>query len=198
MPRLLVVVGSTNPVKQQAVARGLAAWGPNRAWDVVMHAVPSGVSAQPRTLEETRRGARQRALAAREAVPQGQMWFGLEGGLTRVDDRWFTFGWVAVLDWTGRWGEAQSAAFPLPPAVARLIDQGWELGPADDAVFGTQHSKHGPGAVGLITQGRLRRVDLYTQAVILALAPLWRPDLYPAGGDDETAATPRGRDPNHA
>ncbi|NPA27011.1 MAG: inosine/xanthosine triphosphatase [Chloroflexi bacterium] len=184
----LAVVGSTNPVKLEAVRRALEALdGPN-AWHVLGRAVSSGVGDQPRSDQETRRGARQRARASRQLVPQADLWIGLEGGIERIEGMWYTFGWVAALNPAGHWGSARSAAFPLPPAVARLLDQGWELGPADDAVFGTQQSKQHLGAVGLVTEGRLTRADLYAQAALLALTPLWRPELYFPGGSHGASA----------
>ena len=57
----------------------------------------------------------------------------------------------------------------LPP---RLIDQGMELGDANDRVFATVNSKQGGGAYGLLTDGLYTRESIYTQALILALLPL--------------------------
>jgi inosine/xanthosine triphosphatase len=75
---------------------------------------------------------------------------------------------------------AKTSTFRLPPAVAQLIvNQGLELGAADDAVFGRQNSKHGIGTVGLVTNHLITREQYYTQAIILELVPLLlRPDVY--------------------
>jgi inosine/xanthosine triphosphatase len=75
---------------------------------------------------------------------------------------------------------AKTSTFRLPPAVAQLIiNQGLELGAADDAVFGRQNSKQGIGTVGLVTNHLITRQQYYTQAIILALIPLLlRPDVY--------------------
>jgi non-canonical (house-cleaning) NTP pyrophosphatase len=78
----------------------------------------------------------------------------------------------------GRLGQARSGTFLLPPAVADLVRQGVELGEADDRVFGRQNSKQANGAIGLLTGDVIDRVALYEHAVILALVPFLRPDLY--------------------
>lgn len=80
-------------------------------------------------------------------------------------------------------GLAKTASFVLPVAVATLIvKQGWELGDADDHVFGhKRNNKHGAGTVGILTDFLLPRADYYEHALLLALVPWIRPDLYPNG-----------------
>jgi len=62
--------------------------------------------------------------------------------------------------------------------VAKLIDEGYELGAANDLVFGGQNTKQKTGAVGLLTKDIVTRSQLYTQAVQLALIPFGNPGLY--------------------
>ncbi|EED93722.1 predicted protein, partial [Thalassiosira pseudonana CCMP1335] len=46
------------------------------------------------------------------------------------------------------WGYAKTASFLLPPAISELVlEQGMELGHADDIVFDRVNSKHGSGTV---------------------------------------------------
>jgi inosine/xanthosine triphosphatase len=47
--------------------------------------------------------------------------------------------------------KAQSAVCQLPPKVIALVQQGMELGDADDIVFGQTNSKQQMGAMGLLT-----------------------------------------------
>jgi non-canonical (house-cleaning) NTP pyrophosphatase len=75
-------------------------------------------------------------------------------------------------------GKARTGAFFLPPAVARLVNEGIELGEADDMVFGRTNSKQKNGAVGLLTGDVIDRRLYYEQAVVLALIPFKNPDLY--------------------
>jgi non-canonical (house-cleaning) NTP pyrophosphatase len=95
----------------------------------------------------------------------------LEGGVAMVGNEAFSFAWMAVLRADGVWGEARSAAFRLPPRVAALLQQGYELGEADDRVFGEENSKQKMGAVGLLTDGLIDRATLYEHALVLALIP---------------------------
>jgi non-canonical (house-cleaning) NTP pyrophosphatase len=66
----------------------------------------------------------------------------------------------------------------LPPGVGALLEQGMELGDADDIIFGTSNSKQENGAVGLLTGNALTRTSLYAEGVILALIPFKNEDLF--------------------
>jgi len=180
MASLRAVVASQNPVKSRAVRRALNRLFSPGAWQVDARGVPSGVADQPLSDAETLQGARLRARAARDAVPEAHLWVGIEGGVQPGlgDAPWFAFAWVAVLDPHGHEGLARTGAFPLPPSVVALLQQGLELGEADDRVFGLRHSKRTLGAVGLLSHGVLDRAALYEQGVLLALLPYRNHDLY--------------------
>ncbi len=166
-----IIVGSQNPVKQKAVALGFQHFFKGTRFQIEGIAVPSGVTDQPMNDAETLQGARQRALNARKAYPQANFWVGIEGGVQPLEDDLLSFAWIAVLDAQGRWGLARSGSFLLPPAVAALVKQSYELGTADDMVFGLHNSKQQMGAVGLLTANTIDRTALYEHAVILALIP---------------------------
>ncbi|HYQ57160.1 MAG TPA: DUF84 family protein, partial [Draconibacterium sp.] len=68
--------------------------------------------------------------------------------------------------------------FQLPPKIAELIAQGYELGDANDILFKQKNSKQKTGAVGLLTGNRINRTALYKQAVELAIVPFINPGLY--------------------
>ena len=165
-----IVVASTNPVKLNATRAGCSRVFSDTPLELLPVEVPSGVADQPLSDEETRLGARQRCAAAAASRPEADFWFGLEGGIADDGDTLWAFAWIAAR-WRGGAGEARTAAFALPEAVASLVRQGLELGEADDRVFGRSNSKQQGGAVGLLTGGRLDRAALYEQAVILALIP---------------------------
>lgn len=207
MPHTTFAVGSTNPVKVNAVRAGVArALGSEAAGEVVGVPAASEVPDQPMGDAETRAGACNRALhaAAAFAARHGAaptFAVGLEGGCALEAVPLPTasviattaaavpraarpvvscFAWVAVLHVsTGRWGCARTAAFELPPAVAALVLSGVELGHADDAVFGRTNSKQEDGAVGLLTRGAIDRAAYYEHAVVLALIPFAQPAHYP-------------------
>lgn len=172
-----IVVASQNPVKIDAVRLGFQAMFPGETYEVRGVAVPSGVSVQPMTDEETLLGARNRAENARGAAPEADYWAGVEGGVEDGPDGMQAFAWIVVLG-KGRIGEARTGTFLLPPEVARLVREGVELGVADDRVFGRTNSKQKDGAVGLLTDGLIDRTMYYQHAVVLAVIPYLKPDLY--------------------
>jgi inosine/xanthosine triphosphatase len=177
-----VVVASHNPAKLRAVEDAFAHQFPNEKIALIPCGVESGVSDQPMSDEETRRGARSRADNARGAEPVADFWIGLEGGIETIDGQLMAFAWMVVLGSDGNYGGARTVTLPLPPAVKDLVDAGLELGDANDRVFSTVNSKHKGGAFGLLTQGLYTREGVYTQALVIALVPFVN-DLYPHSYD---------------
>jgi inosine/xanthosine triphosphatase len=173
-----VFVASKNPVKCAATHAAFESLYPDDDIELLSVSVASGVADQPMTDAETRLGARNRAANARLAEPGGDFWAGLEGGIEVIDDQLMAFAWMAVIGRDGPASLARSVSLPLPPAVRSLIDEGLELGEANDRVFSTLNSKQGGGAFGLLTDGRLTRESVYTQAMLLALMPFANP-LFP-------------------
>ena len=166
-----VVIASHNPVKIRAVNEAFSLQFPGRRIDFIPASVNSGVSDQPLSDEETRHGARNRVKNARELQPDADFWVGLEGGIETIDDQLMAFAWMAVLGPDQQIGEARTVTLPLPPAVKALVDQGLELGDANDQVFSTVNSKHQGGAFGLLTNGIYTREGVYTEALVIALVP---------------------------
>ncbi|MBC7255034.1 MAG: DUF84 family protein [Chloroflexi bacterium] len=170
-----VAVGSTNPVKVRAVRRAVL-----RAWpeaEIVAMEVPSGVSEMPLSAEEGKRGALQRAAAARGAA-DADLGIGLEGAVEERPEGLYLTGWVAAMDRTGYAILVQTAAMPLPIPIAEEIRSGAELGPVMDRYSGQNNSKQHLGAVGFLTRGLVPRSLGFYVGVGLALAPWLRPELY--------------------
>ncbi|HYD52803.1 MAG TPA: inosine/xanthosine triphosphatase [Gemmatimonadaceae bacterium] len=171
----LVAVGSMNPVKlaaARAVIGPLAPAAEFRGIDV-----PSGVRAQPWGDQETRRGALNRARAAREAL-DADFGVGFEGGVTETaDGELRTCAWAAVIDAAGITSIGGSLALPLPSAVSELVADGMELGDAMDRLLRQRGTKQGAGAVGVLTAGLIDRQRAYEPMLVYALtrwvAPEW-------------------------
>jgi inosine/xanthosine triphosphatase len=170
-----VVVASQNPAKMRAVQEAFAMQFPGASLGYTAAETDSGVSDQPLSDEETRRGALNRAENARQRHPDMDYWVGLEGGLETYGDQLMAFAWMAVLDKEGRTGTARTVSLPLPPEVRALIEGGMELGEANDRVFSTVNSKQEGGAFGLLTDGRYTREGVYTEALVMALLPFVHP-----------------------
>lgn len=172
-----LIIASKNPVKIQATVKGFQAMFPEEQIAVAAVSVPSGVSDQPMSDEETFEGARNRALGAKKEYPDADFWIGIEGGLEAREQEHQAFAWVYILSHK-QMGSSRTASFALPPPISRLIDQGMELGEADDQVFGSHNSKQKNGAVGLLSGNVIVRESLYVPAVSLALIPFRNQDLF--------------------
>jgi len=80
----------------------------------------------------------------------------------------------------GREGVGGSLAMPLPTGVATLLRQGLELGHAIDQLAERRDTKHGVGAVGLLTAGLVDRQRAYEPLVAYALSPWLAPEWWHA------------------
>jgi len=173
-----IIVASLNPVKIQCVRAGFEKMFPQSPYEIKGVSVPSGVSVQPATDAETLLGAKNRAGAARQQLPNADYWVGVEGGIDDDGNEMEAFAWVVVLSRTTM-GKARTGAFYLPQVLAELVRQGMELGAADDRVFGRSNSKQENGAIGLLTDDAIDRAGYYEQAVVMAFIPFKNPELYP-------------------
>ncbi len=180
-PYTSIVVGSSNPVKLAAVRAvlvRLAGLSSGAAYDIQALEVESGVPDQPIGDDETQCGARNRALAALQAS-DAELAVGLEGGVIVIDGGHMrTCAWAVVVDRAGREGMGGSLSMPLPDAVAARIRAGEELGYAMDAVAQAVGTKHGRGAVGILTAGLNDRQAAYEPMIAYALAPWLAPAFF--------------------
>lgn len=171
----LVAVGSTNPVKVSAVRAVIARVAPAARIEGIQ--VSSTVRDQPWGDEETIRGARSRAEAARRTL-SADLGVGIEGGVVEDPQGLRTCAWAAVVGESGRVGTGGSLAMLLPPTVAELVRTGLELGDAMDQIAGTHDVKRRQGAVGLLTGGLIDRQRAYEALVTYALAPFLVPQYW--------------------
>ena len=173
-----IYIGSENPVKIESTRKGFEEIFDNiSGFEFIGKSVSSGVGDQPKTNEETLLGAGNRAQRLKVKFPDGDFFVGIEGGIQTIGDEMEAFAWVVILD-ERMAGKAQTSTFQLPPKIVELIRQGIELGHADDMVFQRKNSKQGNGAVGLLTNNVIDRVEYYRHAVILALIPFINKELY--------------------
>jgi inosine/xanthosine triphosphatase len=172
----LIAVGSTNPVKVGAVRAVMATRWPGARVEGI--SVPSTVRDQPFGDDETIAGAVARATAARDALG-ADLGVGIEGGVVEEPNGTMrTCAWAAIVDASGKRGVGGSLAMPLPSSVAALIRDGLELGHAMDRLIGAHDTKHGAGAVGILTDGMVDRQRAYEILVTYALAPFVTPSFY--------------------
>ncbi|RQH03536.1 DUF84 family protein [Natrarchaeobius oligotrophus] len=166
-------VGSSNPVKVDAVERALARYDPT----VIAVPVDSGVAEQPRSIAETVDGAVTRARRALESVETTcDYGVGLEGGVARYEDvpgRYLIM-WAAITD-GDRLERASGPSLRLPDEIAVRLEEGAELGPVIDDALGTDGVARGDGAAGVFTDGLTDRTTALSQAVACAFGPFRTP-----------------------
>ncbi len=172
-----VVVASKNPVKINCSHSGFQKVFKDHRIQIESVSVPSEVADQPMDDDETLAGARNRAFNAKKEIPDADYWIGLEGGIDQNDSEMEAFAWIYIVD-QNREGKARTASFVLPNKIKELVNKGVELGHADDMVFKRENSKHGNGAVGILTHELIDRAAYYEPAVILALIPFVNKELY--------------------
>jgi inosine/xanthosine triphosphatase len=172
-----VIIASKNPVKINAVEIAFNKMFPDENFEFEGASVPSEVSDQPFDNQETMQGAFNRANNASKTVNQADFWVGIEGGIQKSVKEMEAFAWIVIKSKDGL-GKARTGTFFLPKKVVELIEQGKELGEADDIVFGHVNSKQKDGAVGILTGNVIDRAQFYTDAIILALISFKNPDHY--------------------
>lgn len=172
-----IAVGSTNPVKIEAVTAAFNAVWPAEEWDVIGYKVDSGVSNQPMSDEESIQGAENRAAGAIKTMAADYA-VGLEGGLQEINGLYFDCGWVVVIDKDGLKGIASSPKIIVSPVEMDLIRQGKELGEVDDITFGKSNCKQAEGHYGLMTNNVFTRSEALKTAVICALARFINKNLF--------------------
>jgi len=139
----------------------------------------SGVSDQPKNLEETIRGAQNRA---RSVFLGCDLSAGIEDGLMEVSGSRTGFMNVTVCAFYDgkQYYLGISAAFEYPPRAVELVKNGLDINQAfyemkltDDPRIGSSQ-----GAIGILTKGRWCRKDTVKQTIIAALIQLDNKNLY--------------------
>ncbi len=177
---MIIAVGSQNRNKIEAVQEVIQEYDFLHAAEVIGREVSSGVSRQPRSLDETVAGAQQRARAAFVNCDYS---IGLESGLIVIVNpvgRYLEHTVCALYDGR-RYSLGFSAAFELPPKIVTLIfGEGYDLEQASLKVGLTANPQLGnaEGLIGILTQGKVSRKEYTKPAIRMALIGLQQPGLY--------------------
>jgi inosine/xanthosine triphosphatase len=204
-----IAVGTVNPCKVGAVKATLGKY-PEVAGSepaVVPCAVSSGISEQPLGLEETARGARNRAAAAHtlglrlEPPAERLLALGIESGLFALDGNHYDVCVVSAFDGTTH-HLGLSCAFAIPPAILHhVLEEGRDLSQACNAAGVTSDTRLGEhgGLIGILSDGRLTREAYTVQAIETALffpvPSLYLPCTFPVpspGASDRDGPLLRG------
>ena len=168
-------VGSKNPAKVGAVA-GIIKEYPHLAHAEVKGVeASSDVSNQPKSLDETIRGAMNRAKRAFKGCDYG---VGVESGLMTVPHTKSGYMDVcACAIYDGRefhLGLSSAWEFPDKAIIGSMIKEGIDMNEAVHRAGLTRKSRVGSeeGAIGILTKGRVNRKEYTKQALRMALIHL--------------------------
>lgn len=177
---MIVAVGSSNPVKVQAVKNVLSRFLPQV--EVIMKEVSSIVPPQPLGIDETIRGAIGRAKRALELEGRAEMGVGIEAGLLQVPHSisgWMDQQFAAIADRRGRVTIGGGPSFEYPAEVVRqVLSAKSEVGKVMDAITGIEGLGRRQGAIGYFSKGALDRVRLSEIAVLMAMIPRLNEEMY--------------------
>ncbi len=170
----IVAVGSTNPVKVNAVRRAFRLYCSS---DVRGVAVESGVPSQPVGFSEIVQGAVTRALNALRSI-DADYGVGVEAGLAETPVEPIELQIAAIVSREGRVSLGISQGFQLPPEWIPEVRQRIELGVIAAEKTGRAGIGEKLGLIGYLTGGVVTRTDLTYNAVIMALVPWLNLGLY--------------------
>lgn len=158
VPFQIVAIGSTNAAKVGAVKNALP------DIEVIAQSVPSGISAQPLSDEETLTGAKNRAHQVLATISSAQVGIGLEGGVQITPAGLFLCNWGALTDGVKTY-IAGGARIPLPPSMLAPLQSGIELGDLMDQYAAKKNVRQTEGAIGIFTEGWLNRQEVFVPIV---------------------------------
>ena len=203
---MIIFVGSTNPVKINAVKQVFSIIFPNKNITVKSLDVSSEVSNQPIELNNVVKGAVKRAQNALEKAKKifptyfenenkdedknedkekdEQIFsIGIEAGLVSIPftiSGYLDYQFCAIIDKTGKISIGSNSGWEYPSEVINSIINNRDLEIADimAKISGDNEIKHRGGAIGYFSKGKLKREELTRQGIFMALIPWMNQDEY--------------------
>ena len=160
-----IVVGSTNPLKIQAVKNAVG----NVEINVIGCSASSSVSSQPLSDEETRQGAINRAKDSLNKT-NAELGIGLETGVFFLNDNVYLCNWGALVDRNENIYVTNGPIILLPNEYRKELLAGQNLEEIMHHSTGIASLGTKQGAIGIFTQNRLTREQVLTEVVKVLLA----------------------------
>lgn len=154
-----IIVGSKNPTKIKAVEEIF----PEAKLTPLN--VPSDVSAQPFSDEETRKGAMNRARHCLNSS-SNVIGIGLEGGIMYVGNELYLCNW-GVLMTEDQTFTASGARIFLPKEIDLKLQEGMELGDIMDDYSMRKEVRNKEGAIGIFTNDLVSRKEMFSHIMKL-------------------------------
>lgn len=166
-------MGSTNPVKVAAV-REVFDKVFSEEIDVEGVDVDSAVPKEPWE-DDVVNGALNRA---RNAIGDADLGVGIEAGLFKVHGEVLDIQYCAIFDKEGNMTLGHGPGFRYPPKVLEEVAKGRTVGEAMGELTGIDDIGRKGGSIEYLTNSVLNRTKLTKQAVLMALIPRIRKELY--------------------
>lgn len=173
-----VLIGTKNPGKIEGARRALRNYYDE--FEIEGISAPSNVSDQP-VDEDIYFGARNRVnnliKYAKENNIEADYYMAVESGITNRIGKWVITNVAVIKDKKGYESIGTSASFPVPNKhVDNIIKN--TLGTVMDDLFNESDLRSSTGGVGLLTHEVITRIDLNTQAFVMALTQFINKDIW--------------------
>ncbi len=188
---LRIAVGSSNKVKVDAVRNVFTqAFG---LVEVVSVELSSSTEKQPME-ERTIKGAIRRAQEALE-TGKADYGVGIEAGLfhNKVLGKHLDIQYCAIVDSSGKMTVGHGPGFEYPPDVIRSVLDGGTVGDTMSDITGIEKIGHRQGSIGYLSDGLIDRTSLTEIAVLMALIPRIRKELYEQQGQAYSSSATASR-----
>lgn len=172
---MIVNVGTENRVKRKAVENVF-----NKVFDqeieVKKVSVDTGIPEQPFD-QQVIKGA---MIRAKIALKDADFGVGIEAGLiwNLYVETHFDVQYCAVVDRSDNLTVGQGPGFVYPERVIKEVINGKTVGQVMDEISGEKNLGQKKGAIGYLTGGLLPRTQLTELAVLMALLPRIKSELY--------------------
>ena len=166
-----VLIGTKNPGKIEGAKRALSKYFND--FEIEGVKVESNVNEQPVGLE-TYNGAVNRVNNlvnyAKDNNIEADFFMSIESGLTSELGFWAITNIAVIKNAKGEVGVGSSASFPVPNKYVKQLKTE-TLGTVMDTIFNESDLRSTTGGIGLLTKDVVTRIDLTTDAFLMALTP---------------------------
>ncbi|MFH1179038.1 MAG: inosine/xanthosine triphosphatase [Candidatus Bathyarchaeota archaeon] len=176
---MIVAVGSTSPVKINAVKQAFSEY--YSGFQIEAVSIPSGVNPYPWSDEEMLRGALNRARGAQGMVSGADFAVGIEGGLQQLE-AWMIVKQLSVVIKGDEIGVGLSSGYDCPKGIIDQIKPQKESNRQNiDSFFGENEILSKEGPIGVLTKSKMTRTDSSRDAVLCALTRFVSQEYYLKG-----------------
>lgn len=176
---MIINIGTKNPIKTEAVKEVFQDYDFLKNSKFIALEVSSEVEDQPKSLDETVRGAMNRA---KNAFKNCDLSIGIEDGLMKFPGTrtgYMNICICTIFDGHG-FSIGTGPGFEYPPKITELVKKGMDINQASFELGLTKNPKVGSseGTLGILTKGRMPRKDCIKYAIVTALIYLENKELF--------------------